>query len=84
MNEQLTIFDLFPESAPNPGLWKCMETCANCGKYMDRFPIDRDGERCMYGFHKDGSSGNDIYQVIDSSSVVTFYCKYYKRKGSKL
>ena len=81
MNEQMTMYELFPETVPNPGLWKCMETCANCGIYMDKFPIDRDGDRCLYGMYQDGSSGNDIYEIVHSDSTVSFYCKYYKPKG---
>ena len=69
--QQLSMYDLL--SVP---LWKCVKTCQNYGKHMGTFPS---GEpRCEYGFYKDGSTGDDMYQEVDERGHVTFYCKYYR------
>ena len=83
MDGQLTLFDIYPELAPVPEMWQCMKTCANCGKYMDWFPIRRHGKRCMYGIHMDGTSGNDMYERTDKNGQVHIFCKYYKRRSAE-
>ena len=76
MTGQTDLYSLFPEQFKPPELWDCMNSCANCGKYMGHFPMG--GKRCEYGMHMDGTSGKDIYQEVDETSVVHFYCKYFK------
>lgn len=73
VDRQLTLFDIYPELMPVPEMWKCMKTCANCGKHMDWFPIRSQGKRCMYGTHMDGTSGNDMYQRTDANGQVHIF-----------
>lgn len=80
---QLSLLDCAPQLVRqiHPELWECMKTCVHYGEFMDRFPLDKDGERCAYGRQMDGTSGNDVFRVTDVAGTVHFYCKYYKNRG---
>lgn len=77
MDGQLTVFDIFPDSCPQPELWECMQTCAHCGEDMDFFPGTND-PRCAYGIKRAGTSG-DSMRLVEGADRVHFFCKYYKR-----
>lgn len=79
MQGQIDIFEAFPKVINPPPVWECMKTCERANIYTDYFPLQRDGKRCCYGRHQDGTTGNDWYQVV-KNNLVTFYCKYYKMK----
>lgn len=80
MDGQITVFD-FPNSHTlAPEMWECMKSCANCGKYMDWFPVREQGKRCVYGNHMDGVSGDDMILETGADSRVHIWCKYYKPK----
>ncbi|MCR5684101.1 MAG: hypothetical protein K6G81_01595 [Lachnospiraceae bacterium] len=79
MKGQMDIFEAFPKKVDPPPKWDCMKTCARANIHTDYFPIRQYGKRCLYGLYQDGTTGKDVYEVIENN-LVTHYCKYYKMK----
>lgn len=78
MEGQKSLYDFEIENLNPPELWKCMKSCENNGKYIDRFPTG--GKRCLYGIHKKGTTGDDTYSKTEQDGTVHIFCKYYKPK----
>lgn len=65
-----------------PPVWDCMKSCKHLHDYpCDTFPLSNK-ERCQYGLHKNGTSGEDWFEVIRNHEV-THYCIYYEERKNK-